>query len=651
MAAEGSRRLAWNATIQGRLGEALAYYREARDRFEQLGEWEESAVVRAMGAEILAILGRGDEAGFELQPALERAAEIADPLNRFNFWTVASSAALAIESPLAFAYRERAVAACAGLPNRLLCGVDSWIGFARRSTAAELADRAFECAERELVRLRALPGRERTEIELAAARARWLAREGVSGRDPGRAASLLREVADRFQAIRLPAPAALALDDRTGILERLGRAEEAKTESLEALGLVLGWDRGGAGSSREAAIPGTLRHLYERLIRLDLAKGEGGDEATLLLSDEMRDRLAPRLAPAFRRFDETSLQRLLELLPPRTAIVEYALIEGRGAGSPRMGFAWVLAGGRVDRIALAGGSALAERVEELRKVRLQNFDLDGWKASSKALFADWVAPVRAVLPPGIERLVLIPDSELYGIPWRGLWNGETKRYLDEELTVSLAPSLASLRLPTPLRVTRSPIGSIVSLGFSHFGDPRLRDLPNAIKESQQVALGYPGIAAEPCAASDWPSFRNCAADAEVLHLATHANADSRLKGGSWIAFGAEKVSDDRLWRELPALPRTRLVVLSACETAATATGEGLGGLARPFLAHGARAVVGTLWNLGDQTALDLFPAFHRIFAQTEDAAEALREGRAELEDWRRKPWKWASAIALDTELH
>ncbi len=647
LAAEGTRRLAWHATVQGRLDDALGLYREARDRFERLGEWEEAAVVRAMEAEILAIFGRHDEASFELQPALRVAAGIADPLNRFNYWTVASSTALAVESPLAFAYRERAVGACAELSSRPLCGVDSWIGFARRTMAPELAERALERAAGELDGLpSSLPGRKRTEIELDSARARWLARDGFPNRDPERAASLLGEVAERFQTLGLPVSAVLALDDRAGILERLGRSKESRSESRRALDLVLGWGQGGSEASAEAAIPGILRHLYERLIRLALSDDEGRGEDALFLSDEMRDRLAPRLGATFQRFDSVNLDRLLAALPPRTAVVEYALIAGSGTGSPPIGVAWVLTDGHLEQITVAAGSPLAGQLAELHAIRADRPVAEAWKITAGALYAAWIEPVRAVLPADIERLVLVPDSELYGIPWRGLWNASTGRYLDEELTVSLAPSLASLQLPVGPVV---PIESIAALGFSRFGDLGLKDLPGALREAGEVVSAYPASAV-PCAALTWPTFRQCAAAADVLHLATHANSDSRLKGGSWIAFGGEQVSAERLWRELPALPRTRLVVLSACETAATATGEGLGGLARPFLAPGARAVVGTLWNLGDKTALEFFPMFHGVFARREDAAAALREARAELGEWQRKPWKWAGAVALDTEL-
>jgi CHAT domain-containing protein len=88
-------------------------------------------------------------------------------------------------------------------------------------------------------------------------------------------------------------------------------------------------------------------------------------------------------------------------------------------------------------------------------------------------------------------------------------------------------------------------------------------------------------------------------------------------------------------------------VLSACQSVASAGGgEGLGGLARPFLANGARAVVGTLWKIGDEDAASLFPAFHQAYRESGDVAQALRQMRQALEDWQEKPWVWGAVEAV-----
>src|SRR5205807_413370 len=139
----------------------------------------------------------------------------------------------------------------------------------------------------------------------------------------------------------------------------------------------------------------------------------------------------------------------------------------------------------------------------------------------------------------------------------------------------------------------------------------LDPLAHAVREAAAVQAIY-GAAGAECAGNDWQSFRRCAPRAAVIHLATHASASS-TNGGTWLAFPSETVSLNRLWRELPELPAQPLVVLSSCQSAAGGSGEGLAGLVRPFLASGARAVVGTLWTIDDADAAVLFPALHRAF--------------------------------------
>jgi hypothetical protein len=67
-------------------------------------------------------------------------------------------------------------------------------------------------------------------------------------------------------------------------------------------------------------------------------------------------------------------------------------------------------------------------------------------------------------------------------------------------------------------------------------------------------------------------------------------------------------------REIEALDLDgRMVVLSACQTAAGAvqSGEGVLSLARAFFEAGAHAVVGSRWPLRDADAAMLFDAFYR----------------------------------------
>lgn len=74
------------------------------------------------------------------------------------------------------------------------------------------------------------------------------------------------------------------------------------------------------------------------------------------------------------------------------------------------------------------------------------------------------------------------------------------------------------------------------------------------------------------------------------------------------------------------LGATRLVVLSACSTAAgrLSASEGATSLARSFLAAGVPAVVASLWDVDDLAASRLLVKFHRRIRAGDDPVKALR---------------------------
>jgi CHAT domain-containing protein len=139
--------------------------------------------------------------------------------------------------------------------------------------------------------------------------------------------------------------------------------------------------------------------------------------------------------------------------------------------------------------------------------------------------------------------------------------------------------------------------------------------------------------------------------ATVLHLACHAQADlsspalSHLLLSQSPRLAAETGEDGFVTlRELRDLDLgAELLVLSACETNAGTLRpfEGIAGLSRAGLAAGARAVVSTLWRVGDSAAGELLVSFYRGwlrdgFTRTKALAEAKREAIGKgmaLKDW------------------
>lgn len=632
--AETQRITAYRTSLEGRLQAAVHTYKSARQLFAEMGEQEQATVTSIMLAELFEVLGHQEASSAEMSRALAAENGVTDPWNRYSVYAVAASTAFGRFSRAAVELRLEAAESCRDLTWRPLCAVDSWLWVASLTSDAAFAEAALQRAGELVSLVPESDGRVRTELDLATARARWLADEGRSLSDWKQAAELYGEVAQGYMRRGLAVSAARARAARARVLERLDQPEDAAEEyriGLEAFRL---WDQGERFRSEGAGIrsPREAREVYEALLRIELdLPGDLPKRRAFLLSEEMRDRLAPRRTAEFWLPEPANVDTLIAAIPPATAVIEYAVLG-------ELVVAWTLVDGHLDQVILAPQHDLGQRIRSLVRQR----HLRAWRRSSGELFNELIAPVLERLPPGVERLVLIPDSELYGVPFRALWDSRSGRYLDEIFGVALAPSAHQLLRSPPGQF--APVSgklSVLGLGFTEFlPSLGLKKLPHAAQEAATVRNVYGITNVDSCRAVDWQSFLPCAPRADVIHLATHASADAAVSEWNWLAFERETVGVDRLWRELPHLPRRPLVVLSACETVAAAGGEGLGGLARPFLASGSHATVGTLWKIDDENAAVLFGAFHRKYEETRDPVKALRYSRQSLHEWTQEPWLW-----------
>lgn len=634
--AEERRIAAYRMTLQGRLEAAADEYQDSQQRFSALGEDEAGAILSVLHTELLDALGRDRESSAEFVAALSAGPEMADPADRYTTYVVAASAALSQFSHAAVELRLEAADACSGLPERPLCTVDSWLQVASLTPDADVAKDALRQAGALLPNVPASDGKARTEIDLTMARARWLGRDGHADREREGAADLYADAAKRYELRRLAVLSADARGRRARLLKEIGRPKEAIAEYRSALRTFRLWDQSDRfrPENAEKRSPAAVRDIYENLIgtELDLA-GSGVSQTAFLLSEEMRDRLAPRRIVEIRLPTLADIPRFVAAVPPGTAVVEYAIFGGRAA-------AWILAGGRIDQVILTPPERFGESIASLETER----NLENWKRTTSELYLAFLAPIVNRLPTGTDRLIIVPDSQLYSLPLRALWNPVAGRYLDEDFQISLVPSVRQILGIDGDRFSESR-PAVLSLGFSKFlTHLHLPDLPNAEGEAASVLDQY-GLRSNPCSVNDWESFRRCAPQADVIHLATHATANP---DSSWLAFPGETVSIERVWKELPELPRHPVIVLAACQSVAAANGgEGLGGLARPFLASGARMVVGSLWEVNDKAGQRFFQEFHRAHRRLGDVKEALREARGHLEGWEEAPWAWGAVEVVN----
>jgi CHAT domain-containing protein len=139
---------------------------------------------------------------------------------------------------------------------------------------------------------------------------------------------------------------------------------------------------------------------------------------------------------------------------------------------------------------------------------------------------------------------------------------------------------------------------------------------------------------------------------QVLHFATHGLIDEDSPGRSGLALTATPPDHDGILqtREVFKLRlKAALVTLSACRTALgkEVSGEGLVGLARAFFYAGANAVMASLWNVNDASAVRWMEDFYRELRAgrpIDDAARSAKLGFLRENGALRHPYYWAPFI-------
>ncbi len=260
-------------------------------------------------------------------------------------------------------------------------------------------------------------------------------------------------------------------------------------------------------------------------------------------------------------------------------------------------------------------------------------------------------------------LIIVPDGILNALPFEALRvPGRTgTSYLIEGPSVSYCPSASALATLQGRARPRTWAKQVLAVGSPNYST-ELREpdrgpwpqLPFSRKEAQAVVRGYPARAVDILNGSDvsegaiksWPLR-----DYRIIHFACHGFLDEKVPLRSALALSAGNGTDEDgllQMREIYGLSLSAdLVVLSACQTGIgrIEKSEGSLALARPFFFAGARAVVASLWSIGDRSTVPFMREFYRRLSEGWPAAEALREAKLSLlrSRWSH-PFYWAAFL-------
>mgnify|MGYP001791792882 CR=1 FL=1 len=304
--------------------------------------------------------------------------------------------------------------------------------------------------------------------------------------------------------------------------------------------------------------------------------------------------------------------------------------------------------------------------------------------SLETLYDLLIEPIKAWLPNDANELVIfIPQLELFKVPFAALQDSRTGKYLIEEHTISISPSVFTLKLT----VRRQ--GQIENLGNEALiiGNPTLSDyvrneymfspLDGAEAESNAIArlldvnqenLLLNENATKSAIMKNLNSFK-------YIHFATHGlfenlriyppdhyapvlpSAYEIIPGFLAIAPSAQdpkgQLTAQEIYEYTLNYPlNANMVVLSACQTGhGYLSSGGPFGLPYAFLLAGTPSIVVSLWNISDGGTQFLMEEFYYQLLESEDIyrlnkSHALRQAMLSTMEEYPDPKTWGAFVLI-----
>lgn len=221
------------------------------------------------------------------------------------------------------------------------------------------------------------------------------------------------------------------------------------------------------------------------------------------------------------------------------------------------------------------------------------------------------------------RLVIVPHGPLHYLPFQAL--RDRGSYLIERNPVAMAPSIS-------IAAQLAASGGRVRPVLVAFGNPEVGPeyaLPGSEAEVKALVGLFPGAKAYLNADASKSRFTLSAADARLLHVAAHAEADRVDPLYSRILLANEGGRQNFLEaHEVLALnlDGVALVTLSACESGLgrVADGDEVLGFSRVFLAAGSSALIASLWPVADDATELLMSTLYGELAKGVDLQRAMQ---------------------------
>ncbi|HEV7505609.1 MAG TPA: CHAT domain-containing protein [Thermoanaerobaculia bacterium] len=616
--------------IQARPAESLALYRSAARAFTSIHETENVVVVQALAAEGLKDLGDLVAAWHSLSAALGGVTELRVAVRRQVVLEQAGIAAVRAGAPLAaLSFFQEALDSSAAVQN-----VASWfyclrskaLTFGRLGRWAE-AEATLTKARVELDRFPDKSIRRSFVGDILATESQIL-----ESRDPRGSVASLSSAIGIYQHTEYQQQLAFLYAQRARSYLALAKLDLAEADFGRAILAIRNQRQAVPDESLRASYLEEFRSIFDDMVALQVRLGHPDvalDFAELARAQVLREMAAAAVSgTAGEPLKSADIRRRL---PPGVALIELAV-------TGHQLLTWVIQRDSLNVYqSEISTDSLRSSVRRFRRLILGNPAGDGVGQASRELYTVLLGRIAPSLA-GVTTLVLVPDRDLWTLPFAALQEPATGKRLVELYSLAMAPS-ANLYVQALERAMKTSAKSprVLVIGGPEVDRALLPDLPSlpyAASESRSIAGLYPGAQLLLGGAAGRDRFLDGLDRFDIVHFAGHAVA-SPEPSWSFLALSPAGHNSGILYaRELYGRKsvRARLVVLSACSGFAggTETSEGANSLARPFLAAGVPGVVGSLWRADDRATEALLVAFHRHLGSGLSAAEALRRAQIEM---------------------
>jgi CHAT domain-containing protein len=225
-----------------------------------------------------------------------------------------------------------------------------------------------------------------------------------------------------------------------------------------------------------------------------------------------------------------------------------------------------------------------------------------------------------------DKLIIVPHGALHYLPFQALHSPDG--FLIQRHPIALEPSAS---VAVQLEARERPVAS----NLVAFGNPQIAPafaLPGAEAEVQGIAPLFASKEIFLHSAATRVSFSENAPAGRVLHVATHAEADTidPLHSRILLAPPTQPADgpDSLLARDIYSLKlnAVALVTLSACETGLgrIARGDEILGFTRAFFYAGATSLIVSMWPVADESSALTMRTFYAQLTDGQEAIDAMR---------------------------